>query len=256
MPFADLHRPGLPFVLPNAWDVASARLLARQDFPAIGTTSLGVAAAHGLADASRSAGEATARLARELVDARLGRYVTVDIEDGFSDDPAAVAEFVAGLGVDGVNIEDSTRGELIDPRAAARKITAIKEAAPDVFVNARTDVHWLGGTDLDDALARLAAYADAGADGVFAPGVSDPGAIELIAVEIALPLNVLASPALDRRRLGELGVARISTGSLLYRAALDRALDTALAVQEGRRLPEVISYGDVQSLAGDTPPAE
>ncbi|SHJ46596.1 2-Methylisocitrate lyase, PEP mutase family [Nocardiopsis flavescens] len=256
MTFTDLHRPGRPFVLPNAWDAASARLLARQDFPAIGTTSLGVAAAHGLADASRSAREATARLARDLVGARLGRYVTVDIEDGFSDDPAAVAEFVAGLGVDGVNIEDGTRGRLIDPALAARKISAVKEAAPGVFVNARTDVHWLGGTDLHAALARLAAYAEAGADGVFAPGVSDPGDIEAIAVEIALPLNVLAAPALDRRRLADLGVARISTGSLLYRAALGSALDAALAVRDGRPAPGALSYADVQSLAGDVPPVE
>ena len=256
MTFADLHRPGRPFVLPNAWDVASARLLAREGFPAVGTTSLGVAAAHGLTDASRSGGEATARLARDLVGACLGRYLTVDIEDGFSDDPAAVAEFVAGLGVDGVNIEDSTRGQLIDPEAAARKITAVKEAAPAVFVNARTDVHWLGGTDLDDTLTRLAAYAEAGADGVFAPGLADPGAIEAVAVEIALPLNVLATPALDLRRLGELGVARVSTGSLLYRAALGRAVDTALAVRDGRPLPGAVSYADVQALAGDAPPAE
>ncbi|MDT0328438.1 isocitrate lyase/PEP mutase family protein [Nocardiopsis lambiniae] len=249
MTFADLHRPGHPFVLPNAWDLASAGLLARQDFPAIGTTSLGVAAAHGLVDGSRAAREATARLAHDITAARLGRYVTVDIEDGFSDDPAAVAEFVAGLGVDGVNIEDSTRGELIAPDLAARKIVAIKTAAPTVFVNARTDVHWLGGSDLHAALDRLSAYADAGADGVFLPGTADPGVIETVALGIARPLNVLATPALTRRRLGNLGVARISTGSLLYRSALERALDTALAVRDGSPFPPAIPYGEVQDLA-------
>lgn len=247
--FADLHRPGQPFVLPNAWDLASARLLAEARFPAIGTTSLGIAAAHGLIDGSRATRDATVRLARDLTAARLGAYVTVDAEDGFSDDPAAVAALVAQLGVDGVNIEDSTAGELIDPRRAARKIAAIRAAAPTVFVNARTDVYWLGGTDLGDALDRLRAYTDAGADGVFVPGTADPQVIETITTRIPLPLNVLATQERTPDQLGELGVARISTGSLLYRAALSAALDTAAAARGGQSFRPPISYQRVQELA-------
>lgn len=247
--FADLHRRGQPFVLPNAWDPASARVLADAGFPAVGTTSLGVAATHGLVDASRAAREVTARLAQHLVDLRLGCFLTVDIEDGFSDDPAEVASFVAQLGVDGVNIEDESRGELVETRAAAEKVAAVKAAAPGVFVNARTDVFWLGRDDVGDAVDRLRAYVDAGADGVFLPGTADPRVIETVTARVPAPLNVLASAELTRQRMGELGVARISTGSLLYRAALTRAIDTALAVRDGQPYPSPISYQDVQELA-------
>lgn len=87
-------------MLPNAWDVTSAKMLAQAGFPAIGTTSLGVAAAHGLTDGARATERATARLAHELIAADLDRYVSVDIEDGFSDDPAAIADLIGQLGVD------------------------------------------------------------------------------------------------------------------------------------------------------------
>lgn len=247
--FADLHRPGDPFVLPNAWDPASARLLADQGFPAVGTTSLGVAATHGLVDASRAARDVTALLARQLVDLRLWCFLTVDVEDGFSDDPEEVAAFVAGLGVDGVNIEDCSGGELVDPDRAAAKVAAVKRAAPGVFVNARTDVYWLGRDDVDDAVARLRAYADAGADGVFVPGTSDPRVIETVASRVDAPLNVLASSDVPRARLAELGVARISTGSLLHRTALSAAVETALAVRDGGTFAAPISYDAVQELA-------
>lgn len=247
--FAALHRPGQPFVLPNAWDFASARLLADAGFPAVGTTSLGVAATHGMVDASRAARDVTARLAHGLVDLRLGCFLTIDIEDGFSDDPDEVAAFVAGLGVDGVNIEDASDGQLIDPRRAADKIAAVKAAAPGVFVNARTDVYWLGLDDVEDAVARLAAYADAGADGVFVPGTADPHVIETVSDRVDAPLNVLASADLPRARMGELGVARISTGSLLHRTSLTSAVDTALAVRDGQAFSPPISYDEVQELA-------
>jgi 2-methylisocitrate lyase-like PEP mutase family enzyme len=163
--FAQLHRPGVPFVLPNAWDVGSARALAAAGFPAIGTTSLGVAASHGLLDATGSARDLTVELACSLVAARLPCPVTSDIEDGFGSDPTRVAELVSSLGVDGVNIEDATAAALVDPGVHAAKIAAIKRAAPAVFVNARTDTFWLGAGDLQETLARLRRYVDAGADG-------------------------------------------------------------------------------------------
>lgn len=250
--FAGLHRPGDPFVLPNAWDLASARLLADQAFPAVGTTSLGVAATHGLVDASRVARDVTVGLAHDLVGLGLGCWLTIDVEDGFSDDPAEVADLVAGLGVDGVNIEDCSRGQLVDPRLAASKVAAVKAAAPHVFVNARTDVYWLGVDDVEDAVARLQAYADAGADGVFAPGTADPRVIETIAARVDAPLNVLASSDLPRTRMAELGIARISTGSLLHRTSLSAAVDTAVAVRDGGTFTSPISYDAVQDLARRT----
>ncbi|HYJ76197.1 MAG TPA: isocitrate lyase/phosphoenolpyruvate mutase family protein, partial [Kineosporiaceae bacterium] len=224
MSFADLHRPGDPFVLPNAWDVGSARALLASGFPAVGTTSLGVAASHALPDATGAARHAVVELARDLVAAGLGRPVTCDLEDGFGTDPAAVADLVASLGVDGVNLEDATAGALVDPDVHARRIRAVKDRCPQVFVNARTDVFWLGEGNVDDAVARLARYVDAGADGVFAPGALDAGTIQVIVERVGAPLNVLASPTVPRRRLAELGVARISTGSLLYRVALTQAV--------------------------------
>ncbi|WP_203230957.1 isocitrate lyase/phosphoenolpyruvate mutase family protein, partial [Agromyces humi] len=145
--FRALHRPGDPFVLPNAWDLASARWLTAAGFPVLGTTSLGVAVTAGLPDgAGRTAG-ATFALAQRLTAASIA--VTVDIEAGFSDDPATVAAYVsrlAHLGVLGVNLEDSDAdGRLVDPAVAAAKIAAIAAAAPAMFINARTDPFWIGG---------------------------------------------------------------------------------------------------------------
>lgn len=130
--FAALHRPGDPFVLPNAWDVGSARALADAGFLAVGTTSFGIAASHGLPDATGAARDATLDTVRSLVTARLPCFLTADLEDGFSSDPEAVAELVAGLGVAGVNLEDATAGSLVDPAVHARRITAVKQRCPEV----------------------------------------------------------------------------------------------------------------------------
>ena len=248
MTFAELHRPGDPFVLPNAWDVGTARALVAAGFPAVGTTSLGVAAAHGLPDATGAARAAVVDLARALHEADLGRPVSCDLEDGFDTDPGAVADLVASLDVAGVNLEDATGGVLVDPDLHVARIRAVKARCPDVFVNARTDVFWLGHGTLADAVERLRRYADAGADGVFAPGVPDLATIEAIVHTVPAPLNVLASAAFTRRQFADAGVARISTGSLLYRAALTRVVDTALAVRDGQPLPPAVSYQEVQAL--------
>lgn len=143
MTFADLHRGPRPLLLPNAWDVASALAFAEAGFPAVGTTSFGVSAAIGRPDAGRTSRQATADLVRRL--RALPAYVTADLEDGYSDDPAEVADLVAALadvGLAGVNVEDSTYGQLIDPAAHAAKVTAIRTAAPGVFVNARVETYW------------------------------------------------------------------------------------------------------------------
>lgn len=138
--------------------------------------------------------------------------MTVDIEQGYSDDPQAVAALVAELGVDGVNLEDGLR----DPDLLRRKITAVKRTTPAVFVNARTDTYWLNQPDFDETRRRLELYLEAGADGIFVPGLKDPAEIGQLA-QLA-PLNVLHG--LPRKQLADLGVARISTGSLLFRMTL------------------------------------
>lgn len=248
MTFADLHVPGDPLVLPNCWDVASARAFAAAGYPAVGTTSLGVVASHGLEDGTRAGRDATVVSAAELVAADLGCYLTCDAQDGFSDDPGEVAALVESLQVDGVNLEDSTDGALVDVEVAAAKVRAVKERCPDVFVNARTDSFWTGTPDLPGAILRARRYVDAGADGIFLPGTLTADQVEEFCRAVGAPVNVLPHADLTRTQLADAGVARISTGSLPYRAGLAAALAAAAAVRDGRAFPGATPYDEVQGL--------
>jgi 2-methylisocitrate lyase-like PEP mutase family enzyme len=248
--FRDLHHGELPFLLPNAWDVASALAFLDAGFPAIGTTSFGVAAAAGHPDGGRSTKDATAALAAQL--GRLPVPVSADIEDGYDDDPDAVAGYVAALGSAGINIEDSSAERLIAPDAHAAKVAAIKRAAPDVFVNARIDTYWLGqDATVAATLARAAAYVEAGADGVFVPGATDPAELRELGAAIPVPLNVLVVPGLSLAELGALGVRRVSTGSLPYRAAVDAAVRVATSVRDGDVVPSATPYREMQARLAD-----
>lgn len=247
--FLELHHAQAPLVLPNAWDVGSALAFVRAGFPAVGTTSFGVAASAGMPDGGRSNKRATAALAAQLC--RLPVHITADIEDGYAQDPDEVAEFVvrlAVMGVVGVNLEDSADGQLVAPAVSAAKIVAIKSRAPEVFINARVDNLWVGEQGTVDAILRRArAYADAGADGIFVPGLADPADIQRITAGIGLPVNVLAHPLLTVAELGELGVRRVSSGSLPYRAAVDAAVNVATALREGAPVPAATPYWDMQA---------
>lgn len=250
MTFRELHDGDRPLLLPNAWDVGSAIAFAAAGFPAVGTTSFGVNAASGRPDAEGAGREATLALVARIT--ALPVYISADIEDGFSDDPEEVADLVSGLGAAGVNLEDSAGGHLVDPAIPAAKIAAIARDAPDVFVNARVDSYWFHEEAIVHAVAeRAKRYADAGADGIFVPGASDPATIEQLAAAIPLPLNVLVVPGLSLDRLGELGVRRVSTGSLPYRVAIDAAVDVAAAVRDGRDLPGATSYAEAQQRLVD-----
>ena len=235
--FAALHRPGAPLVLPNVWDVAVGRCLVEAGFPALGTTSLGVAAAHGLPDGVGAAAAATLRLTRRL--AELPVHLTVDIETGSVATAAAVAE----AGAAGVNVEDALR----PAEQQASLIRSVKREVPGLFLNARTDTHWLRPGDLDEAVARVRRYADAGADGVFVPGLAEPADIAAVVAAVEVPVNVLFLPGRHTvAQLTDLGVRRISTGSLLFRAALAASVDVALAVRDGGDISgELPSYADV-----------
>ena len=238
--FAGLHRPG--FVLPNAWDHASAAALVDAGFPAVGTTSLGVAAGFGLPDGAAETAEATIELAHRLT--HLPVPVSMDIENGFSTDPAEVAAYVDRLGpVAGVNLED----QLTDPAHFAQVLVAV--TGRRTFINARVDTYWLGSGGVDETLARAHAYVDAGADGIFVPGVKDEAEIARLAEALPVPLNVLFLPGLSVPRLAELGVARISTGSLLYRVALGAAIAAAASVRDGGREFTAPPYAAVDALA-------
>ncbi|GAA4245779.1 isocitrate lyase/PEP mutase family protein [Dactylosporangium darangshiense] len=235
--FAALHRAGNPLLLPNVWDVAGARALAEAGFAAVGTTSLGVAASHGLPDGEGAAVDETLRLVSRL--AALPVHVTADLERGSVE--AAVAAAAAGAA--GVNIEDG----LGDAAAHARLVRDVKREVPELFVNARTDTHWLRRGDPDEALRRCRLYRDAGADGVFVPGMTAPREIAMVVEALEVPVNVLYSP--DGPRVGELaalGVGRVSLGSLLFRAALAAAVATAAAVRRDEDVPGGLpSYQDV-----------
>ncbi|WP_052397623.1 isocitrate lyase/PEP mutase family protein, partial [Streptomyces sp. NRRL F-5123] len=252
-PFARLHDEAAPLLLPNAWDYASAALLARHGFRAVGTTSLGVAAAAGLPDGQAATAEETLALARRL--GRGGFLFSVDVEGGFSDDPQEVAELAVRLyeaGAAGVNLEDGRAdGTLAPVELHAAKVAAVTAAAPALFVNARTDTHWLGCHQGETA-TRLATYEQAGANGVFVPGLADPAAIAALTATLTVPLNILHTPAGPTLpALAALGVRRVSLGSLLYRTALSAALTTATAVRDALPPePAPLSYEDVQALAG------
>src|SRR5262245_48956247 len=215
--FRALHRPGQPLVLPNAWDFASAAALVEAGFAAVGTTSLGVAAALGVPDGHGRTRTATLDLTRIL--ARLPCLLSVDAEAGFSDDPAEVADLaaeLANLGAVGINLEDGRPDATLAPiDAQVALLRAVKSRVPELFVNARVDAYWVGGTDPQvrpEAIARARAYQEAGADGVFVPGLVDPGGIAAVVDSVAVPVNILYSPSGPTvRDLAELGVARVST---------------------------------------------
>ena len=257
--FHALHHGDRPLLLPNAWDHASAAAFTARGHPAVGTTSLGVAAAAGLPDAAGVLRAENLRLARLL--RPLPVLLTVDVEGGCSDDPAEVADLVAelaDLGVVGVNIEDGhPAGGLAPPELTAAKVAAVRAAVPGLFVNARTDAWWLAVSDpLPEALRRVRAYSDAGADGIFVPGVPDAATVAAVVDAVDVPVNVLHRPGgPSLAELRDLGVARVSTGSLLYRAALgaalaalDEAASAAGADRPGAADPP--SYAEVERLSG------
>jgi 2-methylisocitrate lyase-like PEP mutase family enzyme len=246
MTFRDLHYGDLPLLLPNAWDVPSALALLECGFAAIGTTSFGVASSLGRPDGGRSTKEANLGLAAAL--RPLDCYLSMDIEDGYADNPDEVADYVARLPVDGINIEDSTDAKLIDPPQNAAKVQAIKQRSPDVFVNARVDTYWFGqDATVAATVDRAARYAEAGADGIFIPGAAEPDLLRELAAAIPLPVNVLAIPGLSLTELAKLGISRVSTGSLPYRVAIHAAAQAAVAVRDATALPAADPYPEMQA---------
>ncbi len=203
-------------VLVNAWDVASARIVVATGAPAVATTSAGVAWSLGRPDGDALDRDLAVAMIRRMA-AAVEVPVTADIESGFGATPADVAvtvRAVAEAGAAGINIEDGTR----DIREHADRLAAIRELP--VFVNARIDTYLRGSGDIADAIRRAHAFLDAGADGVFLPGVSDATSIATLVAEIPAPLNILVGPgSLTVGALADLGVARISLGSSVAQAA-------------------------------------
>ena len=255
--FRARHRPGTPIVLPNAWDLASARWMHASGHAAIGTTSLGVAFAAGKRDGGGETADDTFELARRITGA--GIAVSVDLEAGFSDDPDEVGRFaerLGHLGVVGVNVEDSdASGRLVAPDLAAAKVAAIAAAAPELYLNARTDPFWIE-SDADEmarhaqAVARARRYLAAGASGIFVPGALAATAVAALVRDIPAPLNVLVQEALSVPELSRLGVARVSTGSLLFRLSLGAISTAAADIARGgfAPAPGTPSYNEIAQL--------
>ena len=223
-----LHVPGDPLILPNAWDAGSARRVELAGFPAVATTSSGVAESLGYADGQQApVGEMLAAVAR--VARAVAVPVTADIEAGYGLDDAELAQRVVEAGAVGINLEDTDHPNhpaLVPADRHAARIARIKESA-DLVVNARIDVHLRGG-GTEEALERARAYRDAGADCLYPIGVTDEPTLAAF-VELGVPVNALLLPSAPSiARLAELGIARISLGGILYHE-LVRAFDGRLS---------------------------
>lgn len=225
--FRALH--GKTFVIPNPWDAGSARLLAGLGFPALATTSAGLAFSLGRPDgANQLSRDEVLRNAADIV-AATPLPVSADLESGFGDTPAEVAATItaaAGAGLVGGSVEDAT-GEPAAPirplAEAVARVAAAAEAAralPFAFtLTARAENFLYGRPDLPDTIARLRAFQDAGADVLYAPALPDLAAVRAVCAAVSRPVNVLAGPRLSVPELAGAGVARISLGSALHRAS-------------------------------------
>jgi 2-methylisocitrate lyase-like PEP mutase family enzyme len=259
--FRDLHHQHTVLRLPNAWDVGSARLFESLGAKAIATTSAGVAWSQGYADGRVLPVEMAVSVAANI--ARLIKVpLSVDIENGYSDDPRKVAENVKRVlevGAVGINLEDGPDA----PALLARKIEAIKSMAAgsglDVFINARTDVYLasLVAAELrvEETLKRGELYRQAGADGLFVAALIDVEEISAIVRRIDLPINVLARPGLPAAdELAKLGVHRLSAGSALAQTLWGHAEQLARGFLEEGRSEAVtqssLTYPQIQALFG------
>jgi 2-methylisocitrate lyase-like PEP mutase family enzyme len=239
--FLELHVPGRPLLLPNPWDQGSARLLARLGFEALATTSSGHAATLGRLDGSVTREEALAHAA--VIAEATGLPVSADLERGFADDPAGVAETVrlaAEAGLAGCSVEDATGRQdnpIYDAGLAAERVRAAAEAAHrgpvQLVLTARAENHLHGSPDLADTIARLQAYQDAGADVLYAPGLRRLEDVRRLVSSVDRPVNVLAVPgAPPVAELGAAGVARVSVGGAFAFAALGTLVDAATELRE------------------------
>jgi len=230
--FRDLHAHGT-FVLPNPWDVGSARLLEHLGFVALATTSSGLAASLGRRDGEITRDELVAHVAALTAAVRIP--VTVDAERCFGagpDEVAATVELLAAAGASGLSIEDwnPDTGAIDDLATAAERVSAAAAACRrhGLVLTGRAENHLHGVDDLDDTLARLRAYRAAGAGAVYAPGLVAASDIARVVAEAGAPVNVLALPGGPAvPELARLGVRRVSTGGGLAWAAYGALVSAA-----------------------------
>jgi methylisocitrate lyase len=248
-----LHQSGC-FVIPNPWDLGGARVLAQLGFPALATTSSGFAWSGGRSDNASSLEEALAHF-KEISEG-VAIPVSADFQDCFAIDPLGVEKNVlaaAATGIAGLSIEDSTRDAatpLFDFALSVERVHAARAATrqsdADLVLTARSEGFIMGAPDLDETIRRLTAYADAGADCLYAPGLNTPDQIKAVVQALApKPVNVLVgSDFTTVAALADLEVRRISVGGALARAAWGAFLAAA---------EEIIDHGTFSHLDGATP---
>jgi 2-methylisocitrate lyase-like PEP mutase family enzyme len=262
-----LHHSPKVLLLPNAWDVASARIFEEAGFDAIATTSAGIAFTLGYPDGQKIARHEMLQVVARIASA-VRVPVTADVEAGYGDRPEDAAETARGViqtGAVGMNLEDATndpQNPLVPLSLQLEKIAAVREEAVSskvaVVLNARTDTYLLqvGPSEkrYDETLRRLTAFRDNGADCLFVPGLRDAETIRRLVADLGCPLNILAGPGFPSvPELEKLGVARVSLGSGPMRATLGLVQKIARELKTSGTygaLEDSISYVDINRLLG------
>src|SRR5437588_244345 len=236
--FLALHQGPAPLLMPNPWDIGSAKVRASMGFEALATTSGGFAATLGRLDGSVTRDEAVAHAA--AVVAAVDVPVSADFENCFADEPAAVAETVElgiGAGLAGCSVEDWDGDAIYDIALAAERVVAAAEAAHrgpvHLVLTGRAENHIHDRKDLGDTIARLQRYQEAGADVLFAPGVLAVDDLRRLVAEVDRPVNVVAQPGCPAvAELAELGVRRVSVGGFFTFAALGAVVEAATELRD------------------------
>jgi 2-methylisocitrate lyase-like PEP mutase family enzyme len=245
--FAALHS-GEPFVIPNPWDAGSARVLEALGFKALATTSSGFAFTLGRLDGGATLDEVIEHVA--AIDGATELPLSVDLENGYGADPGSAAlaiERVAEAGAVGGSIEDyDPTGHLYATGRVAAAVAAARGLTFPFVLTARAENHLRGNPDLDDTIARLQAYEQAGADVLYAPGLHSVGEIRAVCEAVSKPVNVLAVPELTFAQVVEAGAQRVSVGGSLTWVAVKAMADAATAFHRG----------DFSALAARVPLAE
>jgi 2-methylisocitrate lyase-like PEP mutase family enzyme len=247
--FEALHAGGA-FVIPNPWDAGSARVLAALGFKALATTSSGFAFTLGRVDGRVTLDEVVAHAA--ALDRATELPLSVDLENGYGPDPDSVAlaiRRVAEVGAVGASIEDyDPAGAIYDLDHAVERVAAAAEAARGLgfpfMLTARAENHIRGNPDLQDTIARLRAFEDAGADVLFAPGLQTTEDVRVVCQAVAKPVNVLAVPGLSFSDLAAAGARRVSVGGSLTWVAVKAMADAAETIR---------GDGDFSALAARLP---
>ena len=264
--FRALHEQGGAFIIPNPWDVGTARILAHLGFPALATTSAGLAFSHGVGEGRLSRDDVLAHC-RDMVGAT-PLPVSADLEKGFGDSPESVAQTIeaaAATGLAGCSIEDHTgrrEDPIFDFALAVERIEAAVSACRtlphDFVLTARAENFLWGRSDLDDTIKRLQAFEAAGADVLYAPGLHDLETIATVCGALTRPVNVvmgLPGTTFGASELADAGVKRISVGSALARLAFGAVVNAAREMADGgtfKFAEAAIGFSELEKVFADS----